>query len=85
MSRGHPRFTPYGRGTAYALLCVSLAVAYALSRGVRGSRFLRALYVLPVVTPAMVVGIMWRWIFNEDAGILNGTLEAATLDGAIKN
>ena len=58
------------------LVILSLAVAFLLNEPVRGVRVFRALYFLPVVTPMVVVGIVWKWIFNEDVGVLNYLLRS---------
>jgi putative chitobiose transport system permease protein len=59
------------------LIVISLAVAFLLDAKVRGIKFFRALYFLPVVTPMIVVGIIWQWLLNEDVGLINYLLMAA--------
>lgn len=54
-----------------ALIIISLAVAFLLDSKVKGVKLFRALYFLPVITPIIVIGIIWRWLFNEDFGLLN--------------
>ena len=53
------------------LVVLSLGVAFLLDSGVRGVTFFRSLYFLPVVTPMIVVGILWGWLLNEDVGLVN--------------
>lgn len=62
-----------------ALIVVSLGVAFLLDAKVRGVKFFRALYFLPVVTPMIVVGIIWQWMLNEDVGLVNYALIASGL------
>jgi putative chitobiose transport system permease protein len=59
------------------LIVISLAVAFLLDAKVRGIKFFRALYFLPVVTPMIVVGIIWQWLLNEDVGLINYMLIAS--------
>ena len=59
------------------LITLSLAVAFLLDGTLRGAKLFRGIYFLPVVTPIVVVGIIWRWILNEDVGLLNYLLLAA--------
>lgn len=59
------------------LIVLSLAVAFLLDSTLRGTRFFRGVYFLPVVTPIVVVGIIWRWILNEDVGLLNYLLQVS--------
>jgi putative chitobiose transport system permease protein len=53
------------------LIVISLSVAFLLDSKVRGIKFFRALYFLPVVTPMIVIGIIWQWLLNEDVGLIN--------------
>jgi putative chitobiose transport system permease protein len=53
------------------LIVVSLAVAFLINQKVKGITFFRGLYFLPVVTPMIVVGIIWGWLLNEDVGLIN--------------
>ncbi|GMU87331.1 MAG: sugar ABC transporter permease [Ignavibacteriales bacterium] len=53
------------------LVVVSLLLALAVRDGGRGAKFLRLGYFLPVITPVVIAGIIWRWIYSEDTGILN--------------
>lgn len=53
------------------LILVSLSLALSVRHLVSAGKFLRALYFLPVVTPIVIVGIIWRWIFAEDTGLAN--------------
>ncbi len=52
-------------------MALSLAIALAVNRKVRGIRVLRTVYYLPAVSSLVVTSIMWRWIYNPDFGILN--------------
>lgn len=54
-----------------AIIVVCLCIAALLDTGIRGTTFFRSLYFFPVVTPMIVVGITWRWLLNEDVGVLN--------------
>lgn len=61
------------------LIVVSLGVAFLLNVKLRGVKFFRGLYFLPVVTPMIVVGIIWQWLLNEDVGLINYFLMATGL------
>jgi multiple sugar transport system permease protein len=41
----------------------------------------RAIYFIPVVTLPAAVGILWRWLFNADYGVLNYLLGLVGVDG----
>lgn len=55
-------------------LPVSMALALTLSRGVKGEKFFRTVYFLPVVISSMVIGQLWMKIFNSEYGLLNSLL-----------
>ena len=53
---------------------LALGLALLLNQDLRLRRFARALAIVPWAMPEVVVGIMWRLVYNADAGILNETL-----------
>jgi putative chitobiose transport system permease protein len=57
-----------------AVIFLSLGLAVMVRSVVRGRGPLRLMIFLPVLTPMVVAGIMWRWIFQEDVGLLNALL-----------
>jgi len=61
------------------LMVLSLALALLVRDLGRGSKFFRAALFLPVVTPVVIAGIVWRWIFAEDNGLMNHLLALAGL------
>src|SRR5689334_6154703 len=54
---------------------IALVLAFLLSR-LRGSpqRGLLALFYLPVITPAIVTVLLWRWMYIQDGGAFNNLL-----------
>ncbi len=59
------------------LLVVSLTVALSIRSSLKSARFLRFSFFLPVITPVVVVGIMWKWMFAEESGVINYLLSLA--------
>ncbi len=53
------------------LMVVSLVFALSIRRSVKSAKLLRLSFFLPVITPVVVVGIMWKWMFAEESGIIN--------------
>ncbi len=51
----------------------SILLAVAVNRRLRGIRWFRAAYYVPVITSMVVVGLIWRWLYEQD-GIINGAL-----------
>ncbi|MBW3593698.1 MAG: sugar ABC transporter permease [Actinobacteria bacterium] len=48
-----------------------LLIALMLNQPIRLRAFFRALYYLPVVTPFVVVAILWKFLYNADFGLFN--------------
>ena len=48
----------------------SILLAIAVNRRLRGIAWFRAAYYLPVITSIVVVGLLWRWLYEQD-GIIN--------------
>ncbi|MGW0576199.1 carbohydrate ABC transporter permease [Streptomyces sp. NPDC002920] len=53
---------------------LALGLALLLDQDLRLRGLARALAIVPWAMPEVVVGIMWRLVYNPDAGILNETL-----------
>jgi ABC-type sugar transport system permease subunit len=56
-----------------------LTVALLLDTRIRGKKWFRAVYFLPVMIPGAVAGVMWRWHFSLP-GVLNQILAPMGLD-----
>jgi len=62
------------------LLCVSLqfllgfALALLLNRSFRGRGVLRAVSMIPWVVPGVLVGLIWRWMYDGNYGVINDIL-----------
>ena len=60
------------------IIHVVLGVAIALVLNVNGLRFkkvYRALFILPVIIPPIIVATVWRHLFDEDNGAVNMVLQ----------
>jgi multiple sugar transport system permease protein len=53
---------------------LGLLVAVLLARRLPGSGVLRVVYVVPWVCAPLVVGLVWRWVFDPSTGALNALL-----------
>jgi len=58
----------------------SILLAIAVNRRLRGIAWFRAAYYLPVITSIVVVGLLWRWLYEQD-GIINYVLLSLGLIG----
>jgi len=53
---------------------LALALALACDRQIRAKNFYRVIFFIPPVLSEVVVGLIWRWIYDGDYGFLNYTL-----------
>jgi len=63
--------------TLYALITVpgqiiaGLAIALLLNQGIRGKASFRIIYYLPVITSWVIVSLLFEYMFNGQAGLVN--------------
>ena len=62
-------------GTTVIDTLVGLGLAVLMEGSFRGLRFIRTLYLLPIMTAPIVVALCWRAMFNNDAGWINYALK----------
>ncbi|MEK7849293.1 MAG: sugar ABC transporter permease [Candidatus Omnitrophota bacterium] len=53
---------------------LALALALACDRQIKGKNFYRVIFFIPPVLSEIVVGLIWRWIYDGDYGLLNHAL-----------
>ncbi len=53
---------------------IPLILASIINSKIRGSEFFKSVYFLPFITPMVVVGIVWAWIFDPNIGFLSQIL-----------
>ena len=83
-----PEFLMTLRNTlVYTVLSVSITEAIALvlavllNQKLRGMSVYRTLYFIPVVTMPVAIGLVWRWLYNSDYGIINYLLSLVGIEG----
>lgn len=50
---------------------LALALALACDRDIKGGNIYRVIFYLPPVLSEVVVGLVWRWIYDGNYGLLN--------------
>lgn len=53
---------------------LAIGLALLLTRGLKGSSFFRTLYFAPMVLSEVIVGVIWRWIYQPFFGMANAAL-----------
>ncbi|MCL4417042.1 MAG: sugar ABC transporter permease [Actinobacteria bacterium] len=62
-------------------LLLGFAIALLLNHPFRGRKYVRVLFLLPMLAAPVLVGTNFRWIFNEQFGLLNAILRVFNLQG----
>ncbi len=69
-------------GIVYSLLAIffqitlGLFFAIVLNENFRGSAFLRGAVIIPYVVPTVAGVFIWRWMLDENVGLINAGVEA---------
>lgn len=64
----------FALSTSFLGVIIPLILASILNTKIRGSEFFKGAYFLPFITPMVVVGVVWAWIFDPNIGLLNQVL-----------
>lgn len=61
----------YAISTTIFAVIIPLLIASILNTKIRGSEVYKTVYFLPFITPAVVIAIVWAWIFDPNIGGIN--------------
>lgn len=85
---GDPLFTRslantliYTAGYVPVGIIVGMGLALLVNNRLKGMAVVRALIFLPYVTSLVAVGIIARWVFSDQYGVVNAMLEGIGIDG----
>ena len=83
-----PRFWESIRTTIWLTLLgllvqmpIGIALAVILERNLRGTRLFRTILIIPMLLTPVAVGLMWRFMFDVDLGVINWALSLIGVDG----
>lgn len=65
----------YAISTTVFAVIIPLLIAAALNAKIRGGEAFKTMYFLPFITPAVVIAIVWGWIFDPNVGAVNTLLK----------
>ena len=54
-------------------------LALLLNQSFKGRGFIRAISLIPWVTPGVLIGLMWRWMYDGNYGVINDILSKLNL------
>lgn len=66
--------------SVFGQLPIGLIIAVILTKKIKGARFFRSAFFMPMVMSTVVVGLLWSTILNSQAGIINTILENIGLE-----
>ncbi|MBD3370924.1 ABC transporter permease subunit [Candidatus Fermentibacteria bacterium] len=61
-------------------MVAGVLIALAINRVITGKGFIRAAVILPWAVPTVVAAVMWKYVFNDQYGILNYALFGDSLE-----
>jgi ABC-type sugar transport system permease subunit len=64
----------FGFACVAATMAAGLAVALLLDQPFKGRALLGVLVLLPWAVPRVAAGVVWRWMFDDQYGLVNWTL-----------
>jgi len=59
-----------------AELFLGLVLAFLLERGMRGIAIFRTVFIIPIMIAPVVVGLIWRYLFDANYGLINYVIQA---------
>ena len=65
----------YAISTTIFAVIIPLIIASIINSKIRGSEAFKTIYFLPFITPAVVIAIVWAWIFDPNIGGVNAILK----------
>ena len=71
----------YAGAMTLAALALGMVVAVLLNQDIFGRAFYRALYFLPVITPTVAAGVVWKYLFDPSQGVVNRLLGGVGIQG----
>lgn len=61
----------YAVSTTVFAVIIPLVIASFLNTKIRGAEWFKTIYFIPFITPAVVIAIVWGWIFDPNIGGVN--------------
>jgi N-acetylglucosamine transport system permease protein len=56
------------------IISIALFFAFLFTQGIRGGSFFRVAFFFPQVMSAIIVGVLWSFIYHPTIGMLNGVM-----------
>jgi multiple sugar transport system permease protein len=72
----------YALAISVASIGLGVIIAVSLDRATRSGSVVRTVLLLPLITPPVVVGTLWKLVFNPGGGLLDTLLRGVGVEGA---
>ncbi|AYB43372.1 sugar ABC transporter permease [Paenibacillus lautus] len=69
----------YTIGTVPLSVALATVLAVLLNQKIKGMVFYRTFYFIPVITMPIAVGMVWKWLYNSEFGLINHVLGVMNL------
>ena len=76
------RTVVYALAISIASVGLGVVIAVSLDRATRSGSVVRTVLLLPLITPPVVVGTLWKLVFNPGGGLLDTLLRGVGVEGA---
>ncbi len=71
----------YSISSVPLVLFVSIVAAVLLNQKVKGVKFFRTAFYLPVISASVATALLWRWAFSYEHGLFNSILNVVGIQG----
>jgi multiple sugar transport system permease protein len=71
----------FALGNVPLSLALALALAILINQGIPGTNIARTIFYLPSVFSLVAMGLLWRWLFNPQVGVINYLLSLIGIQG----
>jgi multiple sugar transport system permease protein len=71
----------YSVAVTFGALILGLIIAVSLDKNIKAKSLYRTLYFLPVVTPTVASGVVWKYLFDPSEGAVNSLLKIFSING----
>ena len=61
----------YALSVTFFAVIIPLLIANIINSKIRGAEWFKTIYFIPFITPAVVIAIVWSWIFDPNIGAIN--------------
>ncbi len=65
----------YAITTTIFAVAIPLIIAAVINSKIKGGELFKTIYFLPFITPAVVIAIVWSWIFDPNIGLVNSVIK----------